>query len=105
VTGPLTWERGSTVRGAFGGLLLGFGASLVLTQLGWVPLTVAGLVIGAIVGAIVGAVRGWWGTPYRGEAPAAEAGDAFAPPPPPGDDASPPPPPPGDDLPPPPPPA
>jgi hypothetical protein len=81
----LTWERGSPLRGAIGGLLIGFGAALVLTQLGWAPLTLGGLLVGAIVGAALGAVRGWWGTPYR---------DESAPPPPPAPEDSPPPPPP-----------
>lgn len=76
------WERGSPLRGAAAGLLLGFGATLVLTQFGAIALSGATLVIGIILGAMVGAARGWIGTPYRAPG-GADAPDAAAPPPPP----------------------
>lgn len=81
----LVWERGSPLRGAAAGLLMGFGATLILTQFGVVALSGATLLVGIILGAIVGAARGWIGTPYRvtGEAPGPSGAPLPPPPPPP----------------------
>ncbi len=79
----LSWERGNPLRGAAAGLLLGFGATLVLTQLGAVALSGATLLVGIFLGAIVGAARAWIGTPYRAaDGPGAAPGAAPPPPPP-----------------------
>jgi hypothetical protein len=79
----LVWVHGNPLRGAAAGLLLGFGATLVLTQFGSVALSGATLLVGILLGVIVGAARAWIGTPYRvtGEVPGAP--DAPPPPPPP----------------------
>jgi hypothetical protein len=80
------WQRGNPLRGAAAGLLLGFGATLVLTQFGAVALSGGTLLIGIILGAMVGAARAWIGTPYRADgapgSPSSPASDAPPPPPP-----------------------
>lgn len=79
----VTWERGSPLRGAAAGLLIGFGATLVLTQFGAIALSGSTLLIGIILGAMVGAARGWIGTPYRATGGAAVPPAPGTPPPPP----------------------
>ena len=84
----ISWERGNPLRGAAAGLLLGFGATLVLTQFGAIALSGATLLVGIFLGAIVGAARAWIGTPYRasdgpGTAPGVPGTAPGAPPPPP----------------------
>jgi hypothetical protein len=81
----IVWERGNPLRGAAAGLLLGFGATLILTQFGVVALSGATLLVGMLLGLIVGAARAWIGTPYRvtGETGAAPGPPPGAPPPPP----------------------